>query len=291
MRLGVIGCDSSHLPEFSKRVNQLHQKRRTPVKVTGFWTDGRHDLPEESVEKWKLQTKAYGVAQVDSLDQLLDQCDGVMVLSVNGQRHLEHALPALQRGLPTYIDKPLTCDLAQAKKLLAASQRYGARCYSASSLRFALEVEQLERAGLGRLLTVEAVGPGELNPAMPGLFYYGVHTVEMVDALWGPGVNRVRCVRTAERDLVDLQYHDGRVAHLRMERAGSYTFAATVHGEKGLAQFKVDFGPVYDRLIAGLVRFFEGGPEPVTLERIVENVAVMAAGNRSMEQNGTWVSL
>ena len=84
----------------------------------------------------------------------------------------------------------------------------------------------------------------------------------MVDAIWGPGVKRVSAIHLEDRDLLDLDYHDGRYARLRMERKGSYDFGATVHGEKGVKQFKVDFAPVYTRLVQGMTRFFQGGPAP-----------------------------
>ena len=76
-----------------------------------------------------------------------------------------------------------------------------------------------------------------------------------------------------------------------MERKGAYDFGATVHGDKKLYQFKVDFSPVYMRLVQGMTRFFEGGPAPAHLRDIVENVAVMEAGNASMKQDGKWIDV
>lgn len=291
-RLGVLGTDSSHLIEFSRRIKALNDADRTRALVTQLWTDGRHDMPAADVEKWEAATLALGTTRAASKAELLDAVDGVLVLAVNGHRHLELALDALERGLPTYVDKPLTCDLGEAKQMLAAARRSGARCYSASSLRFASEVTGLPRDAIGEIRAIDATGPGELNASMEGLFFYGVHTIEMVDALFGRGgVARVRATSTASRDLVDLEYADGRCAHLRLERNASYDFAATVHGAKSLHPFKVNFAGVYDRLVEGMCRFFDGGEPPATLRDIVENVAVMEAGNRSMRQGGAWVDV
>jgi predicted dehydrogenase len=290
-RLGAIGIDSSHLPEFTKRIKALNEAGQTCCRVTRLWTDGLHDLPAERAQKWQSMAEEMGVRPASSLDELLDDVDGVMVLAVNGHRHLELSLPALERGLPAYIDKPLTCDLAQARRILDVSRRRSARCYSASSLRFAAEVAGLPRAELGRLAAIDAFGAGEQNPAMTGLFYYGVHTIEMVDAIWGSGVKRVSAITLPDRDLVDVDYHDGRYARLRMERRGCYDFGATVHGEKEVHQFTVDFADVYNRLVQGMTHFFEGGPAPVPLRDLVENVAVMEAGNASMERDGAWVEV
>jgi predicted dehydrogenase len=292
IRLGILGTDSSHLIEFSKRIKAMHDAGQTRCLVTQFWTDGQHDMPVENVAKWEAATEALGAKRAASRDAVLDQSDGVLVLAVNGHRHFDLAMPCLERGLATYIDKPLTCDLDQAKTLLAASRKSNARCYSASSLRFASEVTGLPRDVIGDIVAIDATGPGELNASMEGLFFYGVHTIEMVDALFGKaGVKRIRASSNASRDLIDLEYGDGRSAHLRLERGGSYDFAAAVHGTKSLHQFKVNFAGVYDRLVEGMCRFFEGGPAPAGLRDIVENIAVMTSGNQSLREQGRWVNV
>jgi predicted dehydrogenase len=291
LRIGAIGVDSSHLPEFSRRMADLFSAGSTRCRVTSFFDDGNHHLPEADVQKWKEKTLALGATEASSIDSLLDQVDGVMVLAVSGNSHYELALPSLHRGLPTYIDKPLTCNLEQARSLVSVAAKTGARCYSASSLRFATEIPKLDRDKLGQLHAIDAYGPGELNPDMEGLFFYGVHTIEMVDAIWGPGVARVRCETSPDRDLVDLHYKDGRHAHLRLERQGAYEFGATVHGSKGVESFKVDFAEVYNNLILGMTRFFETGIAPVDIRDILENIAVMSAGNLSMAEGGRWVDI
>jgi hypothetical protein len=53
----------------------------------------------------------------------------------------------------------------------------------------------------------------------------------------------------------------------------------------------VNFEGVYDRLIERMVRFFEGEPPPVSLDALVENVAVLQAGNRSLREGGAWVAV
>lgn len=290
IRLGVIGVDSSHLPEFTRRIHEMRDAGKTRCRVVSMWTDSQHDLPQADVERWQQTARDLGVEDAADLDTMLANVDGAMVLSVNGNKHLAHATPALRRGLPTYVDKPLTCNLDEAKQLLKLARDGNARCYSASSLRFVTELEELakRRESLGDLVAVDAVGPGELNESMAGLFFYGVHSIELVDAIWGPGVKRISAIRTEPRDLVRLDYGDNRLASIRLERQGSYTFAATIHGTKGMYAFEVDFAPVYTRLVAGMTRFFEGGQAPVDLRDIVENVAVMQAGNASMERDGAW---
>ena len=292
IRLGVLGADSSHLPEFSRRISELNASGGTPCKVTACFTDGKHDWPNaDDVAAWRKTSEDLGVSFVDSVDALLDGVDGAMVLAVSGDRHLEFARPALERGLPTYVDKPLACTLKEAIEIRDLAKRHGARCYSASSLRFATELEQIPRDALGEIVAIDAFGPGELNDGAPGLLHYGVHAIEMVDAIWGPGVKRVSAIAMEDRHLVDMDYHDGRYARIRLDRKAAYEFGATVHGTKGVHQFRVDFGPVYDRLVRGMTGFFEGKAAPASLDDIVENVAVMTAGNASASADGVWQSV
>lgn len=291
IRIGAIGVDTSHLPEFSRRLSEMHKAGTFGGQVTRMLDVGNHGWPDASqVRNWQETTRELGAEPAHSMDDLLASVDAVMVLAIDGNRHLELARPALERGIPTYIDKPLTCNLDQAKEVLKISRSSGARCYSASSLRFATELEAIPK-DLGPFVAIDAFGPGELNDTMPGLFHYGVHTIEMVDAIWGPGVSRVSAVEFPDRHLVDLQYRDGRYARLRLDRKAAYDFGATVQGEKKTHQFRVDFGPVYTRLVAGMAGFFEGKRAPADLRDIVENVAVMAAGNESIRRDGVWVDV
>lgn len=290
-RLGAVGVDSSHLPEFTRRIAERHEQGLTPCRVTSFWTDGQHHMPVDEVNQWVANAQGLGARPFDDLSKMLDHVDGVLVLSVSGHDHLKHAAPSLRRGMPTYIDKPLACDPAEARQVRDLAVKFNAPCYSASSLRFANEIKAVHTANLGNLAAIDAYGPGELHDLMPGVLFYGVHTIEMVDALWGPGVAAVSARHTDERDFVHLRYHDGRDATLRLERTGSYDFGATVHGKDGLHSFKVDFATVYDRLIEGMTRFFDEGVAPTKLDHILENIAVMDAANRSMNQDGKWITL
>src|SRR5262245_41507242 len=157
-RIGAIGADSSHLPEFTKRIKALYEQGKTNCLVTHWFEPGQYALAD--APKWLKTAQDMGVALANSLDDLLANVDGVMVLAVNGNKHRQLALPSLAKGLPTYIDKPLTCNLAEAKQLLEAARKSKARCYSASSLRFAEEVEATRNnADLGRIVVIDAFGP------------------------------------------------------------------------------------------------------------------------------------
>ena len=61
MHIGAVGVDSSHLPEFTKRINTLHDEGKTSCRVTHVFDPGEHDLP--NAPKWLEATKGQGPAQ------------------------------------------------------------------------------------------------------------------------------------------------------------------------------------------------------------------------------------
>lgn len=290
MRLGAIGVDNSHVVAFTQRINELNDAGQTRCRMVALWHDDKPDTAPERAQKQLEQAAKLGAKPVDTLEHMLDQVDGVVLVQVNGNKHYDLARPVLEHSLPLFIDKPLTCDLPQARKLLEETHRGNARIYSSSSLRWVPEIASLDHAALGKLVAIDAFGPSGHNPTMEGIYFYGVHVVEMIDQIWGPGVKRVSAVAMPERELFDLDYQDGRYARARLDRKAKYVFGATVHGEKDVKQFVVS-GDLYKPMVQGMVKFFEGGEPPVKLRDIVENIAVMSAANASIKKDGAWVNV
>lgn len=289
-RLGVIGTDNSHAVAFTQRINAANDAKETKCRVTAIWHDDKPDTAPERAKKHLGEAIKLGAKEIDTLEHMLDQVDGVIMVQVNGNKHYDLARPVLEHNLPLFIDKPMTCNLDQAKKLLDETRRGHARIYSSSSLRWVPEIASLDRDALGKLVAIDAFGPSGHNPTMEGLFFYGVHVFEMIDQVWGPGVKRISAVAMPDRELFDLEYKDGRFARARLDRKGKYAFGATVQGEKGVKQFIVD-GDLYAPMVKGMTKFFEGADPPVKLRDIVENIAAMQAGNASIKKDGAWVDI
>ena len=100
MRIGAIGVDSSHLPEFTKRIKAMHDEGATPCQVTHVFDPGGHDLPD--APKWLESARQMGVAQVGSMEELLSSVDGVMVLSKWEQAPGAVAAEFIQRSADVY---------------------------------------------------------------------------------------------------------------------------------------------------------------------------------------------
>ncbi|MBS0198233.1 MAG: Gfo/Idh/MocA family oxidoreductase [Planctomycetes bacterium] len=294
MRIGVIGLDSSHTLAFGRRIHELHSNGRTAYRVTYCWdVPTPLGLTQSGITELYSALASLGMRFAASLEELLSNVDAVMVLTVDGHRHHDLAIEAMSRGLPIFVDKPLTCSAAQAVSILEYTRTHAARCYSASALRFAGGVPDSATGSFGRVLAIDVTAPFEENTHMRGFWYYGCHAFELIDSLWTVegGLGRVRATQDPVNHVIQLEYRDGRTASIGLHRSGTGPFAGRLHGSNGAVGFTADLAPAYDGLVASMLRFFSGvGPE-IRLERIVESIRAIECCHRSIDGGGIWIDL
>jgi len=214
--------------------------------------------------------------------------DAVLVESQCGGDHRDLAVPYLRAGVPTWVDKPFACTVEDATIMVQAAQQGGAPIFSASSLRFARETQALR---IGTVTGAFTYTPGELHPLNPGLLHYGVHGVEQLYGLLGPGCQTVRCIQTPGADDVLGTWQDGRIGAVRALRGGAAGFGFAAFGERGHVVAQIDMTWPYSDLLRIILRVLSGGPCPVSHAELVEVIAFQQAALRSAAQGGTPVPL
>ena len=111
IRVGIIGLDTSHVVAFTKTMNDPKAKGHVPgAKVIAAYKGGSPDI-ESSISRVDGYTKTlqedYGVEIYDSIEELCQKVDAVMLESVDGRPHLAQARPVIAAKKPLYIDKPM----------------------------------------------------------------------------------------------------------------------------------------------------------------------------------------
>ena len=142
IRLGIVDCDTSHVVEFTKRLNHVDVAEDHWVngaKIVAA-VPGMSLIKPEVIPKYVEALKGYGVEILDKPEQLYGKIDAVLIESNSGMVHLERAMPFIERGIPTFVDKPFTCSLADAKTLFATAEMKHVPLMSCSSLRFVPEI-------------------------------------------------------------------------------------------------------------------------------------------------------
>ena len=295
IRLGIVDFDTSHAVEFTKRLNHVGIGEDQWVEgakvVAGV--PGRSAIAPDVIPKNLATLKGYGVEIFDDPADLFGKVDAVLVESVDGSVHLDRAMPFLQKGMPTYVDKPFACSLDDARALIRVAMEKHVPLMSSSSLRYAPEVVAASdpKGPLGAIVGVSTHGPSPTHPRNPGLFHYGIHPVEMLFTLMGAGCKRLTCLSEPGADVVTGVWSDGRIASVRGIRSGKQDYGFTVFGEKGVKTQGVSTQFIYRELLKRIVALFETRQLPIDLRETLEIVAFIEAARRSGEAGGAPVEI
>ncbi|MEO7676944.1 MAG: Gfo/Idh/MocA family oxidoreductase, partial [Verrucomicrobiota bacterium] len=206
LRIGMIGLDTSHCTEFTRRFNDANDKDYIPGgKVVAAFKGGSPDIKESwsRVEDYTTQLREkYGVKIVDSIDELCAAVDVVMLESVDGRPHLEQARPVFKARKPIFIDKPVAGSLRDAMEIFRLATESNVPCFSASSLRYYPGLVELKSADVGEIKGAISTGPAHLESHHPDLFWYGIHPTEALFTIMGTGCETVVRTSTPDTDVV-----------------------------------------------------------------------------------------
>ena len=292
LRLGMIGLDTSHSVEYTRRLNDPNDKNFIPgARVIVAIRSGSPDMPKDSMERVpgfaKEMQERYGVKLVDSMDELLPMVDGVMVENVDGRPHLKEAAAAIKAGKPVFVDKPVAGTLHDAIDMYRLAQEARVPIFSGSSLRYYPNLQQMIHTDIGEIKGASTTGPSPLEPHHPDLFWYGIHATEALYTIMGAGCKTVSCTATPDTHLVTGVWSGGKVGTMRGIRNaknGGQPYRATIFGAKNVLdeELKGDYTP----FLREVVKFFQTGVAPVPANETLEIYAFMEAADESRRQGG-----
>ncbi|MBN1395893.1 MAG: Gfo/Idh/MocA family oxidoreductase [Pirellulales bacterium] len=286
IRIGIIGTDTSHVPAFTKMFNDPKAVGElAEMSVVAAYPGGSPDLPAswDRVKKYSDELRGMGIEIVDSIEELLDRVDAVLLESVDGRPHLAQARPVIAAGKPLFIDKPMAASLADAMEIFRMAKENGVPCFSSSSLRFNSGFQAAASGEtFGKVRACAAWSPLNIEPHHPDLFWYGIHGVEILFTIMGPGCEEVKRVAP---DKVEGVWKDGR----RGAFVAKKDYGASVEGEKGAGDAGKHKG--YEPLVVEIAKFFKTGKPPVSAEETLEILAFMEAADQSKRLGGAAVKI
>jgi hypothetical protein len=138
----------------------------------------------------------------------------------------------------------------------------------------------------------EAFGPAPLLDDYPGLFWYGIHSAEVLFSYMGEGCLNVKLVEKPDLDIVVGEWEGGRTGILHGTRFPSRDFGCVVHTNAGthlgLAQSNP---PYYASMLKEVMTFFQTGLSPIPAGQTLEIIAFLEAADLSRKRKGETVSL
>ena len=178
----------------------------------------------------------------------------LLSIAVPTRLHREAATAAIERGVATLVEKPLTPSVEDGRPLIEAARATGVPLMVGHVERFNPAVQELKRrldaGALGRVLQVQArrVGPFPQRIRDVGVVQdLAAHDIDIMRYLLGSEVERVfaetqRQVSTEHEDLVSavLRFRDGAVGMLDVNwLTPTKVRQLTVLGERGM--FALDY--------------------------------------------------
>jgi len=231
IKLGIVGLDG-HGPVFTNEINAPNPKIKG-LRVVAAMPIPSVMISEEKLKKNIEEVKASDVEIVERPEDLAAKVDGMLILHDDGAKHCELVKLFTKESKPIFVDKPLEASLTRSIELVEICKRNNCPVFTASSLRFSLEIQKaLNNGNDGRIISAMTYSPYIEKPTMPGWIYYGIHGVELLFSLMGPGCKEVRCIYNEYGPVAIGMWEDRRMGIARGICRGYHGYGFTVWREK-----------------------------------------------------------
>ena len=278
IRIGIIGAENSHTRNYGKIFNI--EKRFPGVEVKYVWGE---------TEAFALRAQKEGGIPdiVKDPAEMMGKIDALIVDHRHPKYHLPAALPFVEAGVPTFIDKPFCYRAEKGKAFLEKAMEKGTPVTSYSSIaqsdatfdirdqvKGMQDIEQVVRYGVNR---------AGMHNQYGGIFFYGVHTVQPLMYIFGDDIREVRMTENGGNWTASMAYGNGLLATLVFTKGhyGWDTYVTVKKGVQKLASRVPDSDP--PRQYTDMVHMFRTGELPRTYQSILDGVSVLEAMERSVE--------
>jgi predicted dehydrogenase len=290
-KIGILGSDNSHADRFSEILNRPDHPSYLPdsgAQVVAIWGQ-EAERTQQVAENSKIATI------VDSPTDMIGQVDAVICVTRHGGLHRELVTPYLEAGIPTFVDKPLAVDPADARAIVALAQQHNVPFTSFSTVRFSADTRAylVEVQKLGDVRTGVYTGPASRRNIYGGMIFYAIHSIELMLAVQGTGVQWVQAVEGPAVDeqgngnaTVICAWADGGMATLQLTVDAHYGFRAMALGREGFHCAHLNISDCYHegmkRILPTLRGEIKGDVSP---EAMIEAIQIGAAIERSLNEN------
>jgi predicted dehydrogenase len=301
IRIALLGTDNTHGHQFAGFINGWGKDVPLPFEwkhgfLPQFYIWGKalreaeHD-PSVPVPSPDARVTSIWCSDSDSAALLARACgierhtanpfdaiegsDAVLILTEDPASHYELAKAALERGLPTFVDKPLTPDSQTNHRLAELAKRHHAPWFTGSAFRFSQSLRRFaatlpETVGPVTALYVEVAGP---------LDFYGIHAVEIANVLTPlDDVTELQGFQSCNRGGALLTLESSITVMIETIRTSlDPPGHAIVYGERGFARWEPSDGYLATLgMVTAFIQMAKTGIPPVRPEEslLIANLAL-----------------
>lgn len=281
-KIAILGCENSHAKHFT----DLIAKGAYPdMEVVGVYS--------EKYSAAEALNREFGVPIMQDYAELAGRVDGVMITARHGDNHYRYAKPYLDDGIPFFIDKPITCNEAEAVEFMQVAKKKGLRLCGGSTcaaLKETLELaDDVQHGTLGEVRGGWVEAPIHMDSPYGGFYFYAQHLVEIMTTIFGNDMKRVRAHRDEKSVSFTACYDGFHVTGTYLESVPYYT--AAVYGSEGARLETLTFSPDnYRHEVNDMHDLLVGKDMKKSYSDFIKPVFIFNAILRSMESSD-WESV
>ena len=274
-----IGFIDYYLDEWHANNYPSFIKERSGGRYEVCYAYGKIDSPIGGMtnEEW---SKKQNIPLLDSIEEVVEKSDVLIVLSPdNPEMHEELTDYPLKSGKCVYVDKTFATDKETAVKIFENADRHGTKCFSSSALRFASELENVDK---DKIYKIYSEGPGSYE-------IYSIHQIEPVVMLMGCRAKRIMGLGDIDHPSVIIEFEDGRLAQLH--QCAECDFKITTADANNNACTYTITSEYFGLFIDAVIKFFDTETIPVSHEQTTDVMAIREAGMRALKNPFQWIEL
>ena len=224
---------------------------------------------------------------VDKPEDMIGKIDAVIIATDIGSEHVGRAKPFLDAGLPIFIDKPL-CDNLKDLAFFRKAVEDGAKLCSSSSMRYCKEFipfhnGHVREVGTLRLLSINMSKDWET---------YGIHALEAIYPIAGPGFVSVRNTGDDKRNIVHLKHQKGFDVLISCISDLFFDPTITITGSQGVLHISsTDSYSGFRTQLVSFIEYLRTGERPFPFAETDELMQLVIAGIESKKRGGAEVFL
>ncbi len=235
---------------------------------------GRRDL-----KQWCADT---GMIPAASVEEVVDRCDCIVVLSPNNaELHEELGNLPLRSGKPVYIDKTFAPDRASAVRMMTLAQENHTPLMSTSALRYAPAVRALKEK---KPHFVSSIGTGL------SLEIYGVHMTEMLVMLLGIGASELMVNASGPTRIVTVRYPDERLGLIQFIPGQNFQVTVQFGEKESIATGPLDTD-YFQHFVNAMTEFFYTGVPSIDPRETLEVMSILESAVPAQNTPGKWRKL
>jgi Oxidoreductase family, NAD-binding Rossmann fold len=267
-----VGLAASGWPGIHDYVRRRHASEfgLADWRITHAWTQD----PEVTARLCAAARITHGVAD---FHEFIGQVDAVIIARDDYSTHLSIAQPFLEAGLPVFIDKPLSIDLAELRILRPYLE--SGQLMSCSGMRYARELDEprvnLRTYGQLKLIRGAIVLSWEK---------YGVHLLEAILSIATARPLSIT-MHPAEHPSASLRMDDGSLLQIDALGEAPPVFRVEIFGTKRIGSFDItDNFSMFRRMLWEFTNSIHTRRPAIRPERTLEIMRVLIAGKISRQE-------